>query len=1175
MKRNGRSPLFPLCPLGQAGLRLVALLLSFFCVMQAQAAACSSTGTGNWNTPATWASCGGTVPAAADTVTVNAGHVVTLNAAPAGVATGLTIVGTLAVSSTLTVSTSVAVNAGTLQVNAGAAMTVGTTIAHFITLSNAAATLLQVNGGTLNVSGGITSATTASAGTYTQTGGTVTVARVGANTQDTLVLGSATTFNMSGGTLALQIGNASTNDINILSATQNVTGGTIQMGGVAGNPFLITNTGGGSVSLWNLVILTAGNTSVQLGTTTNVLNDLTINTGAALVENGAFALNIGGGNLSGVWTNNGTFTQSTSTVTFTGTSATQAIGGTSATTFNNLVINKGSNDLTVNTSPTVNGTLTFTKGRLITGANVVSLGTAGTIATPSATSYVIGNFRKNYAAAANFSYFAGNNFPVGDATGYTPVNISAGTTTTAGSLTVATFTPDHPQVTTPIASTGIAATQSVNRYWRFTNAGLTVGTALTSTFTFVAGDLDAGAATASFLVQRYDGTNWNPTTLVAANALNTQVSNITPLTTGSNDFAIGDPIAGFGGTLGAFNVFETATPANAILGRIYTKIVGTSIPLSVVSVNAGRTGVNAAFAATPITVDLLDARDNTGAIAAATGCRPTWTTVISTQSIAVAWGGTGRVNVTITAPVNAWRDVRVRVTQGANVGCSSDRFAIRPTAFSSVTSTMSNSGTSGAPSLRTGQNFTLGVLTGLTGYDNGSGVTLASPLIVPLVDNTLLMGSPNAGAIGGAFGAASAGTATGAAFYYSEAGNFGLSANAIYDNVFTAVDQTGDCTADFSNVLAGGMYGCKFGSPAIALASGFGRFIPDNFNVSLNAPQIATACAAGAFTYIGQPMTYVTGPVITVTARNGTNNGLANATTTNYAGAYLKITNAVLTPNTQAARYARFDALGGGATPALNTSNVPGAPGVGSDPTVVFPAAIAAGAGTGTLTFSAGTGLAFTRGATASSAFSADIALSINVLDTDGVAFAGNPATFGAATAGNGVAFTSAKAMRFGRLRLQNAFGPLGNDLPVTLLAEYWNGTAFATNTLDSCLTLVAANFALSGYTGGILSTNLKAGAPAAGNVSVGGAFANGIGSLRLTKPSPAAASPGGVVVCTDLDGGTPTDPTCVATTPANLPWLQGNWGNATTYIDDPKARATFGLFGAQPKQFIFLREYY
>ena len=140
----------------------------------------------------------------------------------------------------------------------------------------------------------------------------------------------------------------------------------------------------------------------------------------------------------------------------------------------------------------------------------------------------------------------------------------------------------------------------------------------------------------------------------------------------------------------------------------------------------------------------------------------------------------------------------------------------------------------------------------------------------------------------------------------------------------------------------------------------------------------------------------------------------------------MTITNATLTPNTQGARYSRFDALGGGTTPALDTGNVPGAPGVAADPAIS-----AFASGVGTLTFSAGgagKGLAFTRGAAPVGAYNGDIALSINVLDTDGVAYASNPATFGAATAGNGIAFSSGKPMRYGRLRRENGFGPQGNE---------------------------------------------------------------------------------------------------------------------------------------------------
>ena len=1146
-------------------LRLVIALALLAGAASANAALCNSSAAGgNWTVAASWAAPCNVVggPTAADDVTILNGATVTVNAAGLAassvtIATGATATAlTFAAGSSLAVTNNAIINLPTGAVTKQITVLTGTlTVGGNVTLNGGTAAnrdaLLTVSTGIITINGGLTinaTVATSSTASITAAAGRITVAgAAGVSNGDVVTVGAGT----------FRVTNAAATFTN--SSATNLASTTVSTGtlNITGN---LTNAAGETMTI---------------SSTGNIRVDGTFTNSGTFTNTAAGTLNLGG-----TATVNGTFNRGTGTVVCNGLAA-QALSGTALTApaagLNNFTISNA-NDVTLGNNLTVNATLTFTSGRLITGANAVILGTAGTIATPSATSYVVGNFTKNYAAGASLAYFAGDNFPVGDLASFTPVNVSAGTTTTAGSLTVATLTPDHPQVTTPIASTGINAARSVNCYWRFTNAGVTVGTALTATFTFVAGDVDAGATTSIFIVQRYDGTNWNPTSPVAANPLNTQVSNITPLAAGSNDFAIGEPLPGFNPTSGAFNIFETGTPANSILGRIYTKLAGTAITLSVVAVNAGRTGVNAAFAASPITVDLLDSRDNSGPITAATNCRSTWTTLISTQSIAVAWGGTGRVNVNITAPANAWRDVRVRVTQGGNIGCSTDRFAIRPTAYTSVTSTMNNSGTSGAPSLKTGQNFTLSVFTGLTGYDNGAGATLANPQIIPLVDNTLVVGSPNAGAIGGSFGAAAVGTATGAAFYYSEVGNFGLNANAIYDNVFTAIDQPLDCTADFSNALVGGMYGCKFGSPAIALAGGFGRFIPDNFDVSLNAPQFSTACAAGSFTYVGQPFGYATAPVATVTARNGTNNGLANAPTTNYVGiagpaTYVKITNASLTPNTQAARYSRFDALGGGTTPALDTSSVPGAPGVASDPVIG-----AFAAGVGTLTFSAGaagTGLAFTRGIAPLAPFSADIALSINVIDADGVLYAGNPVAFGVATAGNGIAFSSGKSARYGQLRLQNAFGPQGNDLPITLQAEYWNGSAFATNTLDSCLTLAAGNFALSGYTGGITAANMKAGAPAAGNVSVGGAFSSGVGTLRLTKPSPAASTPGGVVICADLDGAAPTDATCVATTPANRPWLKGNWGNATTYIDDPRARSTFGLFGAQPRQFIFLREYY
>jgi hypothetical protein len=56
-----------------------------------------------------------------------------------------------------------------------------------------------------------------------------------------------------------------------------------------------------------------------------------------------------------------------------------------------------------------------------------------------------------------------------------------------------------------------------------------------------------------------------------------------------------------------------------------------------------------------------------------------------------------------------------------------------------------------------------------------------------------------------------------------------------------------------------------------------------------------------------------------------------------------------------------------------------------------------------------------------------------------------------------------------------------------------------------------------------------------------------------------------------------PTSPTAAA----GFPYLLGRWndasnpdGNANTNYDDkPGARATFGLYGSQPNNFIFQRE--
>jgi MSHA biogenesis protein MshQ len=160
----------------------------------------------------------------------------------------------------------------------------------------------------------------------------------------------------------------------------------------------------------------------------------------------------------------------------------------------------------------------------------------------------------------------------------------------------------------------------------------------------------------------------------------------------------------------------------------------------------------------------------------------------------------------------------------------------------------------------------------------------------------------------------------------------------------------------------------------------------------------------------------------------------------------------------------------------------------------------------------------------------------------------------------------AATAVRFGRLRLQNANGSQLLALPIPIQAQYWNGTGFVTNTLDSCTIFTTANVALGNY-----QVNLNAGET---TVTMGGAFSGGIGSLQLTAPG--AGNNGSVDVSVNLTSST-AGASCTAGMPAstgtNRAYLQGAWCGAT-YVNDPTARAAFGVYKGADR-FIYQRENY
>lgn len=267
----------------------------------------------------------------------------------------------------------------------------------------------------------------------------------------------------------------------------------------------------------NLVISTAGNKTAAANM--HILNNFTL-------ANGNFVSGAFTDTLEGNWTmTSGTFTNTGNTVLFYGIKN-QTVNSTGA--FNNITINKTTNNVTLASNVSAAGGTTFVKGLIVTGNFTYSLPAGGTITGAGATTgWVYGKLQRNIATGANVT----RAYQIGDATNYTPATVVFASVTTSGNLTAVTLTPDHPNIST----SGLNPNRSVNRYWSFTNAG-TVFTTLNVTVNWVAADVDAGALFAYFQVGNYNGSTW--TLPAVTNPLATSIT-ATGLTS-IGDIAVGE-----------------------------------------------------------------------------------------------------------------------------------------------------------------------------------------------------------------------------------------------------------------------------------------------------------------------------------------------------------------------------------------------------------------------------------------------------------------------------------------------------------------------------------------------------------------------------------------------------------------------------------------------------------
>jgi MSHA biogenesis protein MshQ len=886
-----------------------------------------------------------------------------------------------------------------------------------------------------------------------------------------------------------------------------------------------TMSGSASASSGNTLavgqdFILSGTSRFTAGAAVTVTRDMTLGSGTSFSA-GSFTHNIGRD-----FTNDGTtFTAGTSTFNFNG-SAAQVIGGSASTTFNRLTIANTSGDVALAKDETVSTLLTLTSGIVSTGAN--TLITTANCTSPSVTrtgGHVAGFLRLRVPAGSPSC-----TFDVGDGTTYRPIGLVFSSGTTAGDLTgsVSQSAGEHPNV----ATAGIDGTADVNRYWTLTNGGVGLGAGgYAATFTFVSADVDAGASATLFEIERWTG-SWNATTAGTRTSTSTQATGIA----GFGDFISG--MKKFGASNGSFNAFETATAAGTVTGVINTKVAGTAFSLDVVAIVGG---AQAGFFSNNVTVELIG-NNTTGVSLDASNCPTSFSTVLAGFTAAISGG---RSTVSFSAVANSWRDVRVRVrwpTASPTVtSCSTDNFAIRPASLTisaldaawdaaGTARSLANTGASGgvvhkAATAATQRPFTLRATASpatTTNYDGSPTVASGYPACGTLCATPGSL-SFTAGSWTGA------GVRENATANYSEAGTFNLQ---LEDASYASVDASDGSTAAQRTV------------PAAATVE-IGRFVPDRFEfASPNAPQLrtfASTCASRSFTYIGQRFWFATLPSATAKAVNA-----AGGTTTNYPIA------------SSATKPALGESFADGSAPAtLDTSAV--GSGALSSPS----------AGTATYAPSSSGTLGYQRSATTPVApFSAAIALTVTASDSSENGANQGIITTPTALVFSSMAFDSGSEFRYGRMRMLNATGPAAVDVPVTLRAEYYAGASgFAVNAADQCSAFVPGNFKLSGHQGGITTTNMPD-----TNVSVSGTLAFGVASnLKLLKPSPAASAPGSVKICLDLDNGA-GDTACVAATPADRAYLQGPW-SGSNHDKDPQAQVTFGLYGSQPRNFIFQRE--
>ncbi|MFZ4619625.1 MAG: hypothetical protein ACOYNS_03640 [Bacteroidota bacterium] len=526
--------------------------------------------------------------------------------------------------------------------NGSSNSTIGGTATSFdlLTISKtSAATTLAVNISELSaltVSSGTLDLSTFTASDNSVDGGTISL-----SSGTTLKIGgtSPTTFDSSlfaATSTVIYTGTGQT--VNALPTYGNLTLSTAGSTSFSTSTYSITgdlSISAGTVTAGNSTVLNISGNYIQSGgsftggnaTQFTITGNFNLSSGTFFPSSNASTHSIGGNwNMSG-----GTFTNTNSTIRFNGT-GTQTL--TSTGTFNSVTVNKASGSLSLSSDMSIAGTLTLTSGNINAGSSKVIITSAGTVSRTSG--HIIGNLQKNVATGTPT-----RTFEIGDATRYTPVSLTFASVTVAGNLTASTSAGDN----SDILNSGINPNKSVNRSWTMSNSGVTF-TTYSATFTFVPGDIDAGASTGSFNVSKLTTGTWNVQTVGTRTAVTTQATGIAAF----GDFQIGESGKVWSGSVD--NNWNTAanwtpsgvpTSADAVtIGGAFTININTAATTADLSIG------NASLAMTILTGNSLSISGNLSITSGTLNTQASFPSVSGTTSITggtVGYTGTGAQSI--------------------------------------------------------------------------------------------------------------------------------------------------------------------------------------------------------------------------------------------------------------------------------------------------------------------------------------------------------------------------------------------------------------------------------------------------------------------------------------------------------------------------------------------------